>query len=238
LIAHRLDVVTERAQEQGVALVLDAKLPPQDKLTLAPALLGGVEAERPRAGLEQALAQNRRDYEGEEGATYDQLAQRADDVLVSAVGDAFRIAFMIAGALAFIAAAALALGAAKAVGARWAHPELTGPARHAAWALALVVAGALSLPLAYAAIHASTEPQRVAIQDPCADRALPGTSGISGFLQDRALEALDAAACRFGSSREELALALASDKAARRYEQRHGVDPRSVSSVLGNLINP
>ncbi|HEX7289978.1 MAG TPA: MFS transporter, partial [Conexibacter sp.] len=41
LLAHRLDVVTERAQEQGVALVLDARLPPQDKLTLAPALLGG-----------------------------------------------------------------------------------------------------------------------------------------------------------------------------------------------------
>ena len=64
LIAHRLDVVTERAQEQGVALVLDAKLPPQDKLTLAPALLGGVEAERPRAGLEQALADNGRGYDG------------------------------------------------------------------------------------------------------------------------------------------------------------------------------
>ena len=97
LIAHRLDVVTEHAQEQGVALVLDAKLPPQDKLTLAPALLGGVEAERPRAGLRTALADNGRGYTGEERTTYDQLAQRADDVLVSAVGDAFRIAFVIAG---------------------------------------------------------------------------------------------------------------------------------------------
>ena len=111
LIAHRLDVVTERAQEQGVALVLDAQLPPQDKLTLAPALLGGVEAERPRAGLRAGARRQRpAATTGEERATYDQLAQRADDVLVSAVGDAFRIAFVIAGALALLARGAL-LGA-------------------------------------------------------------------------------------------------------------------------------
>jgi len=240
LIAHRLDVVTERAQEQGVALVLDAQLPPQDKLTLAPALLGGVEAERPRAGLRAALAANGRDYTGKERATYDQLAQRADDVLVSAVGNAFRIAFAIAGGLALLAAGALALGAPRAVGAPSTGPGLTGPARHGTRAavVAVAAAGAIGLPLAYAALHASQQPQAVAIQDPCKERELPQTGGITGFLQDRALEALDAAACRFGSSREELVLALANEQAARRYEQRHGVDPRSASSVLGNLINP
>jgi hypothetical protein len=271
LIAHRLDVVTERAQEQGVALVLDAKLPPQDKLTLAPALLGGVEAERPRAGLRAALAANGRDYAGEERTTYDHLAQRADDVLVSAVGDAFRIAFVIAGGLALLAAAALALGRARTTGIEGegavapppedghadraggaedarapagrpvcARPEATGPARHGirGAVVALAAAGAIGLPLAYAVFHAHDEPQAVAIQNPCEERELPNTGGITGFLQDRALEALDAAACRFGSSREELVLALANEQAARRYERRHGVDPRSASSVLGNLINP
>jgi hypothetical protein len=94
------------------------------------------------------------------------------------------------------------------------------------------------LPLGYAALHAAEEPQAVAIQDPCKDRALPGTGGITGFLQDRALEALDAAACRYGSSREELVLALADEQAAKRYEREHGVDPRSVRSILGNLIGP
>jgi hypothetical protein len=223
LIAHRLDVVTERAQEQGVALVLDAKLPPQDKLTLAPALLGGVEAERPRAGLQRALANHGADYEGEERTTYDALTQRADDVLVSAVGDAFRIAFVIAGALALLGAAALLVG-----GFERTRRALLAPAA------ALVVA----LPVAYAALHAAGEPQQVAIQDPCEDRALPGTGGIAGFLQDRALEALDAAACRYGSSREELVLALADDKAAQRFEREHGVYPRSARSILGNLIDP
>jgi len=223
LIAHRLDVVTERAQEQGVALVLDARLPPQDKLTLAPALLGGVQAQRPRAGLQHALAANGRDYTGEERTTYEQMAQRADDVLVSAVGDAFRIAFVIAGGLALLAAAALGIGL---------------PPPRASTLVAAALALAFVSPAAYAAIHAATEPQAVAIQDPCKDRKLPGTGGIAGFLQDRALEALDRAACRYGSSREELVLALADDKAARRYEREHGVDPQSLRSVLGNLIAP
>ncbi len=266
LIAHRLDIVTERAQEQGVALVLDAKLPPQGKLTLAPALLGGVEAERPRAGLQRALADHGQSYEGQERTTYDQLSQRADDVLVSAVGDAFRIAFVIAGGLALLGALALAVGAAstgreerastpgredadRAGGVAeddFATPlaksprAAPGPARHGAGAtgLALVIALAVGLPLAYAGIHAHDVPRQVAIQDPCKDRKLPGTGGISGFLQDRALEALDKAACRYGSSREELVLALADERAAKRFEQRHGVDPGSVSSLLQGLINP
>ncbi len=227
LIAHRLDVVTERAQEEGVALVLDARLPPQDKLTLAPALLGGVEAERPRAGLRQALADNGSGYEGEERTTYDALARRADDVLVSAVGDAFRVAFMLAGGLALLAAAALALT--RGAGTL---------SRAGAVGVPLALALAAGLPLAYAALHARDAPAQVAIQDPCQDRELPDTGGIAGFLQDRALEALDTAACRFGSSREELVLALADEQAARRYEREHGVDPRSASSVLGHLVSP
>ncbi len=282
LIAHRLDAVTERAQEQGIALVLDAQLPPQDKLALAPDLLGGVEAERPRAGLRRALAAHGRSYTGEEAAAYDRLARRADEILVSAVGDAFRLAFVIAGALALLGAAALALGSGEARVSRaategevpgsgraepstsdadrvggaedacapavrrvCARPEATGPARTSvrAPAAALVVAIVLvvlaaGLPVAYAAIHAADEPQGVAIQDPCNARELPGTGGISGFLQDRALQTLDAAACRYGSSREELVLALADPSWARRYERRYGVDPRSVGSLLQDLLTP
>jgi hypothetical protein len=50
--------------------------------------------------------------------------------------------------------------------------------------------------------------------------------------------ALDRAACRFGSSREELALALANETQARAYRRTYGVDPRSVSDLLGGLIRP
>jgi len=224
LIAHRLDVVTERAQEQGVALVLDARLPPQDKLTLAPALLGGVEAERPRAGLRKALADNGTGYTGRQRVAYATLAHRADDVLVSAVGDAFRLAFAIAGALALMGAAALAVGARRR--------------RGSAAVLASVLALAAGVPVAYAAAHRRDEPKPVVLANPCQPRELPGTGGITGFLQDRALQALDAAACRYGSTREELVLALASDRAAGRFRERHGVDPRSVTSLLRGLISP
>ncbi len=48
--------------------------------------------------------------------------------------------------------------------------------------------------------------------------------------------AVDRAACKFGSSREELVLALADKDEARRYERKHGVDPRSPTSLLGGII--
>src|SRR5690606_30792116 len=144
----------------------------------------------------------------------------------SAVGDAFRPAFLIAGALALLGAVALVAGGAGRV--PLSHTVVLVPA------LALTAA----LPIGYAAIHAADEPRRVVIADPCQDRELPGTGGPSGFLQDRALQALDATACRFGSSREELVLALADEEASRRYYDRHDVDPRSVGSVLESLISP
>ena len=45
--------------------------------------------------------------------------------------------------------------------------------------------------------------------------------------------ALDRAACRYGSSREELALALVDDDARADYEREYGVDPRSIGGLLG-----
>ncbi|HST38236.1 MAG TPA: hypothetical protein VLK58_01940, partial [Conexibacter sp.] len=78
----------------------------------------------------------------------------------------------------------------------------------------------------------------VEIGDPCGDRDLPDSGGLTGFLQDRALEVVDAGACRLRVSREELVLALADEQSARRFEERHGVDPRSVTSLLGGLLNP
>jgi Major Facilitator Superfamily len=219
LIASQLTSTTELAQERGIALVLDAKLPPQDKLSLAPALLSGVDAEQPRAGLRAALDHHRSDFSGDERVVYDQLAVRADDTVVTAVGEAFRSPFVIAGGLALAAAALLAVaGGAGAMGLA-----------------ALLV---LLVPAGYAGLHAAIAPTPVAIADPCKDRALPESGGITGFLQDRALELLDAGACRLRVSREELVLGLSSEREAKRFQQRHGVDPRSVTSLLGGLLNP
>jgi len=251
LIAHQLDATTERAKERGVALVLDAKLPPQDKIELAPKLLSGVEAEQPRAGLERALDANAGMFDGDDRAVYDRLAERADETIVTAVGEAFKWAFVIAGACALLAALALLAQRAPPVAHSAPHPAQAAPApaqsgprsaqgapRRAASPLLALTLLALAAPPLYAAAHAAIAPEPVAIADPCGERDLPDSGGITGFLQDRALEVLDAGACRLRVSREELVLALADDEAAKRFEQRHGVDPRSVTSLLGGLLNP
>jgi hypothetical protein len=80
-------------------------------------------------------------------------------------------------------------------------------------------------------------PEPVEILDPCtAERRTPDTGGLTGFLQDQALVLLDRTACRLGSSREELVLALTSDADARRFKERHGVDPRTVGGLLRALL--
>ena len=75
------------------------------------------------------------------------------------------------------------------------------------------------------------------IADPCQPREIQSSGGITGFLQGQALKLLDSTACRLHSSREELVLALADPKDRERFKERHGVDVRSISSVLGSLIS-
>jgi predicted MFS family arabinose efflux permease len=213
VVSHDLDQATLKARERGVALVLDARLDPVEKVKLAPALLKGVEARNPRDGLRAAVAAHRTDVQADERAIYDRIGQRADETLTTAVGDAFRTAFIVTAALALIAALLLVLP----------------PPPLALGAAAATIA-------AYAILHAGLAPAPVHLQDPCKGRNLPGAGGITGFLQDRALELLDTTACRLHASREELVLALADEQDRKRFIKRHGVDPRSPASVLGGLL--
>jgi MFS family permease len=215
VISHDLDSATQRARVRGVALVLDSKLDLLEKVKLAPALLSGVESRDPRAGLRDEVDQHRSDVGADERAAYDRLGQRADETLTTAVGEAFRTAFIVTGALAVLAALLLVLP----------------PPGVALGAAAATLA-------AYALLHASLAPEPVKLQDPCKQRNLPSAGGIGGFLQDRALELLDSTACKLHASREELVLALADEADRKRFEERHGVDPRSVTSVLGSLLSP
>jgi hypothetical protein len=219
VVSANLDSSTERARERGVALVLDSPLSPSDKLALAPSLLSGVQQERPRDGLAKAIDSARGDYGGAKRAEFDRLGKRADDTLVEAVGDAFRWAFIITAALALLAAVAVVP----------APSRRTALARSAALAAVLVAA--------YVGLHALLAPEPVKLADPCQPRRLPPSSGLSGIVQSGALVTLDQIACRFGSSREELVLALANEEDAKRYQQRHGVNPGSVSNLIEGLIN-
>lgn len=219
IVSANLASSTDRARERGVAVVLDAKLQPADKLKLAPDLLAGVEDDQPRHGLRRALAAGRAEIPAGDRAAYDDLAKKTDDTLVLAVGEAFRTAFLVTGGLALLAAIALV-------------PRTARVRR-------LALAGgacAVVLPLVYLGLHQAVAPKPVAIRDPCQRRELPNTGGLEGFIQNRALEVLDTTACRAGSSREELVLALADDADRRRFEREHGVDPRSLSTLLRGLL--
>jgi hypothetical protein len=187
---------------------------------LAPALLGAVQARSPRAGLRQAIVAQRPGFSGSDLVAYNELARRADDTLVEAVAEAFRLAFVVGGALALVAALLLLWSAALRRSV-----VLVG-------ALALAVA----VPGAYALADRSLGPKPVVIQNPCGPRSLPGSGGITGFLQDRVLELLDTTACQLHATREELVLALADRREAERFKQRHGVDPRSLGGLVGALL--
>ena len=50
------------------------------------------------------------------------------------------------------------------------------------------------------------------------------------------LKLLDSSACRLHVSREELVLALSDKSEAKRFKQKHGIDPRSISSLLAGLF--
>jgi len=214
LASHNLTTATERARERGVALVLDAPLDPLEKIKLAPALLKGVEKQDPRAGLRKAVAAHRTDVSEDERTTYDKLGERADETLTDAVAEAFRPAFIVTGVLALIAALLL----------------LLPPPWLALGAATATIAG-------YALLHATIAPEPVKIQDPCKPRNVPSAGGITGFLQGQALKLLDSTACRLHASREELVLALADEQDRERFKEKHGVDVRSLSSVLGSLIS-
>jgi hypothetical protein len=103
-------------------------------------------------------------------------------------------------------------------------------------ALARSAALALAIPLLYVVVHAAAAPEPVKIADPCEDRPLPDNSGIGGVIQDQTLVTLDQVACHFGSSREELVLALADKRDAERFEERHGVNPRSAGDLIQGVM--
>ena len=294
IVAAELDDQVQLARERGTALVLDAALPPTDKIELAPRLFANLETEDPRDALAQALARERRrvtkgdrdllsrlqrldrqlggggellgrleqledQYGGtldeaargldqllgtdgqaegllqdlregaagdstpeQLGAEIDKLGADLDDVVLAAVDAAFSPAFAVTGAMALLAALLLLFRLGR--GER--------PARGPPPSVLIGVAVALlAVPAGYAIAETSLEPEPVQIGDPCQARERRSVGGIEGVVEGIALRGLDRAACRFGSSREELVLALFDDQSRRDYEREHGVDPRQLDAA-------
>jgi MFS family permease len=224
LISSNLNSTIDTAQEQGTAAVLDAKLPPQDKIELAPDLFGGLNTDDPRGELRKSIVKARAEHEGEEAVEIGRLGDRLDDVVTGAVRSAFRPTFIVTSALALLAALILLTGPGGFASA------LTRPAIATAALAAVLAAGG------YGIAYANSTRETVQIADPCQDRDLPDVGGITGALQDLSLSALDRAACKFGSSREELLLALFDDRLQHKFEQEHGVDPRDALSLGPALL--
>jgi hypothetical protein len=222
IIAAELDDAVIDTRERGAALVLDARLPPLDKVELANVVTEDLDPADPRETLRRSLDKGAASVgEDPESVTaYTDLARRADETLVAGINEALAPAFLITGVLALIGGLVLLPGS----GAR-------------ATRVSLVVAGAaLALSGAQALAATAAKPDLVTIDDPCEERDLPQTGGIGGIVQDVGLVGLDRAACEFGSSREELAIALVDDDAATRYEDEHGVDPRSIEDLARGVL--
>jgi hypothetical protein len=220
VVSANLDTTVKQAREEGTAVLLDAELPPETKIDVAPQLFADINTDDPRGQLERSFAAARDEVDGDEREELDSIEVQLDDIVTGAVRSAFRIAFIVTAAFALAAALVLIWGA----------------LRPGAWIRRGAVMGSAILALlasaGYAIAYSQSERERVKIEDPCSvDRDLPDTGGIGGFLQDRSLEALDRAACEFGSSREELLLALFDDELRDEFEEEHGEDPRSLTEL-------
>src|SRR4051812_16604621 len=264
LVAAKLDDQVQLARERGTAVVLDASLPPTDKIELAPRLFANLETDDPRDALQQAVKRERRriatgdrdlgsrlealarqlgldgamldrlggaiggleqllggggQSQAETQAALDKLGDDLDDVVLAAVHAAFSPAFALTGGMALLAAVLLLL---------------RGPPRTELVAVALALA--IALPAAYAVAEQSLGVEPVQIADPCQPRSHESVGGVEGVVEDAVLRGLDRAACRFGSSREDLVLALFDDKSRRAYEREHGIDPRRFDSLIKGAI--
>ncbi|HZA90114.1 MAG TPA: MFS transporter [Solirubrobacterales bacterium] len=220
ITAAQLDGIVTDTRERGAALVLDAELPPLDKIELANAVTAEFDPVDPRDTLRRSLEAPAADEGLDEADEYAELTRRADETLVRGVDDAFGPAFLITGGLALL-------------GAVFVLPRRD---RSATRMSVGIVGAALAIAGCQAILTTTLAPERVAIADPCEDRELPSAGGIEGIAQDVALAGLDRAACEFGSSREELAIAIVDEDAAQEYESEYGVDPRSIPELAQGAL--
>jgi hypothetical protein len=273
LVAAKLDEQVQLARERGTALVLDAALPPADKIEIAPRLFANIESEDPRDALARAIARERRrvgrgggdsplarrlrELEERLGSgagsslldelgdrlggrsersdvrsELDRLEQGLDEVVLAAVDAAFSPAFAVSGGMALLAALVLLPGLHRRDRTLFVRARRGLAATTIGGALLIAVA----VPVAYAVADSSLDKEPVEIADPCQDRDRRSVGGVEGLAENIVLTALDRAACRFGSSREELVLALFDDDSRRAYEREHGVDPRSLDDLLRGVV--
>jgi len=99
----------------------------------------------------------------------------------------------------------------------------------------LLVAGSAALSIALVVVYlaaggGSYEPTPVA--DPCQQREWTSPEGAEEIAQQFFLSALDGAACDLGVSREELAVALATEESRQRFADEHGIEDAELEAAV------
>lgn len=209
VLAASLDTGADDAAAQGVAVVLDADLDLGVKLGLVDDLrqvvLDTPAGEVPDVGpvFDAAIADASPDVAG-------RLAEVEDDLTVTierALTRAFRPSFLIAaGFAALVALPAAGVAGLEARAAARSGAPRSPAAASGGWALAGVAIALVAAGLGRGAV----EEGRYEPADPCV-AARGGFSLLDGpdaIVQGLALDALDVAACRLGTTREWLVLAL------------------------------
>lgn len=97
---------------------------------------------------------------------------------------------------------------------------------------ALVVAG---VALVASDVVQGSNHRSAAIANPCAQRAAFPGSGLDATVQRVVLDGLDGAACRLGTSRERLVLALAGDSSQRLPNNKATIDAAVRAGLLRAL---
>jgi hypothetical protein len=231
LVATQLDGQVELARERGTALVLDAALPPAEKIQMAPRLFADIEGGAPREALAGAMDAERRRASAPP-RELDRLEHGLDEVLVAGADAAFSPAFALSAGLALLAALVLLPRLRRRQGTM----VLSARRGLQVAALALVAAPALATPLAYGLAETETKAEPVQIADPCQERQRPSAGGVDGTAEEVALTAVDWAACKNGSSREELVLALFDESSSRAYERKYGIEPGSLADIVTSAV--
>jgi Major Facilitator Superfamily len=230
VVAAQLDGEVDLARERGTALVLDAPLPPTDKIEMAPRLFTDIDSEDPRDALAEAMDQERRELE--RGEELERLERELDDVLLAGADAAFSPAFALTGGLALLAALILL----PRVRRRQGTMVLSARRGLQVGALALAALIALAVPLGYALGENARKAEPVQIADPCQERERRSVGGVVGTVEEVALAALDRVACKHGASREELVLALFDESSSRAYQREHGANPRSLEEIVTSAV--
>ncbi|MFC0528185.1 MFS transporter [Phytohabitans kaempferiae] len=226
LLASSLTDGAQRAVVTGTAVLLDARMPVQDKLQLAMSVRDTF-AEAPRGAVPDLAAAVDTANRGE---TTTAVVREVDHRLSAVLTRAFRPAFLAAAALAL-----LTVLAAFAV-----RQQPMGYARRRAAPTAILAALVLVGPVLVGAEAAAgaRDYGRYQETDPCAAPADPYPGdGVDALVQRVAYGALHGAACELGLSRERFLLALAGQPGFAELEWDPPTVERTVRAAVDKALD-